>query len=485
MDWECFLRTLATEKKLSKTEERDLLIMFPKQNYVLPKEEGKQKLDLSKSALEGNLGKLYLAFGIPGHKDKLYPLKDYLNDEYKRRNLPTQEANSTLTDSEFDALIESRTQQFVGREYVYQAFETFKQNHDRGYFTVVSEPGTGKTAIAANYVKSENPYTPHYFNIESEGNNTPEQFLNSIRRQLINRYSLKDAQAQDANLTTLLNLIARTLGEGESLVIVIDALDEVKQEPGPQNILNLPRYLPERIYFFLTRTHYIDIQRCLLTDKNTYYDEVDLRDMKEYSRHDIAKYLDLLLYHDDETSSKLEQWLKNNEYTKEYTKEAFKQSVLEKIDDNFMYASCLMYSILNQEEYQQFNLDDLPSKLIEYYDWHWRRMGMDNPENSLKKYILYLIKEVKEQSGDIYDEAIADILNIETETVQRITLHEWYKYFRLKGDNNGPYYYTFYHNKFFEYLKNREELDSEKRIFKELNNKIKNYLSDFKKEYGL
>ena len=480
MNWTDFITAIATKKGLTPLQTKTLLYIFTEPNYVV--EDIKtiaNRLNLSDKTISDDcrLGGIYEKLGIEGEtRGKLGRLNQYLNKEYSRRNSSLQPSQSFTGPIEFQSLIESRTQQFVGRKYIYEAFDKFKENHDRGYFTVVSEPGTGKTAIAANYVAQHK--TPCYFNIAPQGNNTPEQFLKSIRNQLIEYYKLQDVQ--DANLETLLNTIASKSGEDEFLVIVVDALDEVKQEPGPENILNLPRYLPRKIYFFLTRTHELDNQRRLLTDSNTAYQELDLRDMQELSKEDIAKYLDLFLYHDNQARPTLEQWLKNNEYRKEEFKDLF----LGKVGDNFMYATCLIDGILNRQEYQRVNLNDLPSTLINYYDWHWKRMGMDDPEKRLKKDILYLIKEVKQDNGEIYDEAIAEILTTNIDEVQQV-LDEWYKYFRVTT-NESNRYYTFYHNSFFQYLSNRNELDNERERFREINQKIVQYLQqDFSREYNI
>jgi hypothetical protein len=479
MTWEEFIKGIGTEKKLTNTQIQTLLDIFPEPNYVVEDIETiAKRLKLAPATITANprLGGIYQTFGLEGGRGKLVRLNQYLNEEYSRRNSSLPPSQSFTGSIEFQSLIESRTKQFVGREYIYEAFDKFKENHDRGYFTVVSEPGTGKTAIAANYVAKHK--TPCYFNIAPQGNNTPEQFLKSIRNQLIEYYNLQDVQ--DANLETLLNTIASNLGEDQFLVIVVDALDEVRQEPGPENILNLPRYLPEKIYFFLTRTHELDNQRRLLTDINTPYQELDLRDMQELSKEDIAKYLDLFLYNNDQARPTLEQWLENNEYSKE----EFKKLFLEKVGDNFMYATCLIDGILNRQEYQRVNLNDLPSTLINYYDWHWKRMGMDDPERLLKKYILYLIKEVKQDNGDIYDKAIAEILKTNIDEVQQV-LNEWYKYFRVTIKESNRYY-TFYHNSFFQYLSNRNELDKERERFREINQKIVQYFQqDFSREYKI
>ena len=103
----------------------------------------------------------------------------------------------------------------------------------------------GKSTIAAKYV-SEN-HSPCYFNVIAEGRNRPEQFLNCIRQQLIDKYGLQDVK--DVDLSTLLVKASQKLSEDKSLIIVVDALDEVEQEPGTANILYLPENLPERVYF--------------------------------------------------------------------------------------------------------------------------------------------------------------------------------------------------------------------------------------------
>jgi hypothetical protein len=49
--------------------------------------------------------------------------------------------------------VEGKIKDFVGREFVFAALETFWNAHDRGYFVISGEPGIGKTALAAVGVK--------------------------------------------------------------------------------------------------------------------------------------------------------------------------------------------------------------------------------------------------------------------------------------------------------------------------------------------
>ncbi len=109
----------------------------------------------------------------------------------------------------------------------------------------------GKSALAAKYILEHQ--APCYFNVLAEGRNRSEFFLESIREQLIRRYQLQGAEK--ANLAALLEKASQKLLDGERLVIVVDALDEVEQEPG-KNLLYLPITMPDRVYFLLTRRPY-------------------------------------------------------------------------------------------------------------------------------------------------------------------------------------------------------------------------------------
>jgi hypothetical protein len=122
---------------------------------------------------------------------------------------------------------------------------------------------------------------------------------------------------------------------------------------------------------------------------------------------------------------------------------------------------------LTREQYTNFNLDDLPTTLKDYYHLHWERMGMNRPENIHKKKILYLLKEVKQNKGNIYDEFIVEILNIDIDILDQV-ITDWYQYLR-EEENEDLIYYDFYHQSFFEYLTQKKELNTEQKIFREVN----------------
>jgi Effector-associated domain 10 len=54
--------------------------------------------------------------------------------------------------NQFKSLIEDKTKWFVGRTYVFDAIQSFINNNPKGYFTIIGDPGQGKSAILAKYV---------------------------------------------------------------------------------------------------------------------------------------------------------------------------------------------------------------------------------------------------------------------------------------------------------------------------------------------
>ncbi|HEY9705166.1 MAG TPA: hypothetical protein V6C58_22200, partial [Allocoleopsis sp.] len=133
--------------------------------------------------------------------------------------------------SGFQALIDEKTRRFVGRQFVFDKFQEFINTQKQGYFTLVGDPGEGKSAIASHYIKDVVKYQClYYFNVYSDSNNRADQFLKNICNQLIAYYQLdyKDLPpeaTEDGNFfKKLLEEVSKKLGVGEKLIIVIDAL---------------------------------------------------------------------------------------------------------------------------------------------------------------------------------------------------------------------------------------------------------------------
>lgn len=168
-----------------------------------------------------------------------------------------QQATPKNVPTQFQSLIADKTEGFVGREYVFDAIEAFIANNPKGYFTIIGDPGQGKSAILAKYV--QNTGCIAHFNLLLQGLNRADQFLESVCRQLIERYELDynplppNATRDGEFLGQLLDEVAQKR-DGEAVIIAVDALDEVDSASyrDAANILYLPAYLPDEVYFILT-----------------------------------------------------------------------------------------------------------------------------------------------------------------------------------------------------------------------------------------
>lgn len=364
--------------------------------------------------------------------------------------------------SEFNSLINEKIKSFCGRQFVFDVFSNFINNNTKGYFTVIGDAGMGKSSIAAKYVYENG--TICYFNNLQENRNSPQLFLESIRKQFINRYQL--ANVENADLSTLLIKTTEKLSSGEKLIIVVDALDEVNQEPGGQNILYLPKTLPDHVYFFLTRRRFEPNRKRLYTE-GMKQEELDLTDSKydQQNWQDIQDYIRFCLENDSEYKTGLQNWIR----TKNITHDAFINELRDKSEKNFMYLRYVLPAIA-EGKYNNFNLTQLPQGLQNYYQTHWERMNMNDSSKKIKVMVLFILVEI---GTPIPCEMIVDILNPDEFDVQDI-LDEWIEYLKPQPID-GDTCYSIYHASFLDFLKAKRELNANRQLFKEVNQCIVDY----------
>ena len=397
----------------------------------------------------------------PAHK-KASKILDELSNKIDISHQSTESSKLPLNITGFEPLIKEKTKLFCGRKFVFEQFEDFIANNSNGYFVVVGDAGMGKSAIAAKYVSDHQAIC--FFNILSEGRNTPDKFLKTIRQQLINRYQLENVQ--EASLSTLLTKAAERISTEEPLVIVVDALDEVEQKLGAENILYLPEALPEKVYFLLTRRPYTPDKKRLRVSVPV--EELDLT-TNEYqikNREDIKEYIDFFIQNDIEHKNALKKWIKD----RNITANDFIEQVAEKSENNFMYVRYILPAIA-RGFYDDLSLQQLPDGLQEYYQTHWVRMGMDNKPQELMVKILFILVEI---GTPITLEMIAEISQQDEYHVQSI-LDKWVEYLK-KQEMTQEVCYSIYHASFLDFLKAKRVLDSKRKIFEEVNQSISDYL---------
>jgi hypothetical protein len=364
---------------------------------------------------------------------------------------------------EFESLIAEKIKTFCGRRFVFKAFQDFIKENPHGYFTIIGDAGMGKSSIVAKYVSEHK--SPCYFNILVERRNRPELFLKNIRRQLIDRYQLLNSE--DADLPTLLARVAAQLSWSERLVIAVDALDEVEQEPG-ENLLHLPTTLPDNVYFLLTRRPYHLGKKRLSVSPGVPVKELDLRDDQyvNFNQDDIKEYIVVVINADSDYKDGLKKWIQE----RGILDTTFVEQLANKSENNFMYLRYVLPAIA-KGDYNDLSLRQLPDGLQEYYQNHWVRMGLEAKPGQLMEIVLYILLEI---GTPIPSEMIAGIAK-EDECDVEAVLDEWVEYLK-KQNVDGEICYGIYHASFLDFLKAKREMDSKRKLFREVNQRITEYL---------
>lgn len=365
---------------------------------------------------------------------------------------------------EFQSLITEKILYFCGRGFVFTAFDNFINTNKKGYFTVIGDAGMGKSTIAAKYVDENNAIC--YFNVLVDGRNRPELFLESIRKQLINRYQITNVE--NADLSTLLVKATEKLNNNEKLIIVVDALDEVEQEPGAENILYLPKTLPDNVYFLLTRRRYEPTKERLYTEglKKEYLDLTDQKYDAENAK-DIQEYIRSCLENDNsEHKNGLQNWITS----KNITVASFIKELAAKSENNFMYLRYVLPEIA-KGKYNDLNLKQLPQGLQDYYQTHWQRMRMDDETQKMKVIILLVLVEIGQP---VSCEDIEDIVQDNNIDVEKI-LNEWIEYLRPQTIDEDICY-SIYHASFLDFLTAKREVKRTRKLFEDVNQRIVTYL---------
>lgn len=289
---------------------------------------------------------------------------------------------------EFQSLIQDKTTDFVGCEYVFDSIETFIENNPNGYFTIIGDPGQGKIAILAKYV--QNTGCVAHFNVQLQGINRAEQFLESVCRQLVIRYDLPydplpSRTTQDGKfLSQILEKVTHQ-AKGQPVVIAVDALDEVDSASYREgNILYLPPQLPDGIYFILTRRRVeVPLTVCVPTQVLSLLDEQYQAD----SERDVRTYIKNIIDDSGTIRQRIDEW--------QQSVPNFINNLTEKSEMNFMYLRYILQDV-ESGRYKDLDVERFPYGLQGYYEFNWRRMGLTtNPLPDAKIKIFYVLGEVK------------------------------------------------------------------------------------------
>ncbi|MBD2386638.1 AAA family ATPase [Cylindrospermum sp. FACHB-282] len=343
---------------------------------------------------------------------------------------------------EFQQVILEKTQNFVGRDFIFTAIDDFLHHHQRGYFTIVGVPGSGKSAILAQYVK-QNPHTI-YYNAQIAGKNRVEEFLKEVCTQLSEwlqtppqprRESFTENAAEGSwFLSLLLQQVSDKLQPEEKLIIIIDALDAINPNGQPlgTNLFYLPRYLPDGVYFIFSRRPYKKANSGLLIEAPSQI--LDLSDYAAENSEDIKTYIQRNL-----TPNPAKEGGKN--YSPPLLGE--RSHLIGEDENNFMYVHQILKAIAEGFYSQASEFDNIPPGLEAYYQQHWQKIqGEDFSDLAVE--LLRVLTAAQTQA--ISTVAIAKILNADIYDVTEF-IDDWWEFLQ-EISINKEISYKLYHSSF-------------------------------------
>jgi hypothetical protein len=355
--------------------------------------------------------------------------------------------SSYIHTTKFKTLIDERTQHFVGRDFLFRAINklTSDPTFPSGYIVVSGEPGIGKTAFIAEFVKREG-YV-HHFNLSLQNIRTARDFLSNICAQLIIRYELDhftlptEATSDSGFLSQLLGEVAKKEDE-QPILVLVDALDEADDigiAPGA-NILYLPPSLPKGIFFVVTTRETHDYHLVVDQQKDIY-----MRDNDPQNLEDIRKYIsNFVSVNQERMEPRFLEW--------DVSADEFIDIITDKSEGNFMYLVHVLNDI-REGKMTKANVDNvhsLPKGLKGYYQRHWRMMrAVDKTQFDMyQEPIVCILATVREP---VTIEYVQEWTELDPRRIKEV-INEWREFLNVDHSADKTLY-RIYHASFQDFLK--------------------------------
>ncbi|MBW4504309.1 MAG: ATP-binding protein [Scytonema hyalinum WJT4-NPBG1] len=356
--------------------------------------------------------------------------------------------NSACYPTEFQQVILEKSQNFIGREFIFTAINKFLHRHKRGYFTIVDVPGSGKSAILAKYATENSNVV--YYNAQVEGKNRAEEFLTTVCIYLVETFHETSLHPIPDNategswfLSLLLQKISDRLEPHQRLIIAIDALDAIDRNSQPlgSNLFYLPRYLPDGVYFLLTRRPFKREKSGLLIEAPSQI--LDLSEYPEQNREDVQAYI--RQYLTPSPSPQAERGVESGDSSHIREEELIARLTTES-ENNFMYLHHILNAIAEDFYSAPYEFDRIPPSLEAYYQQHWQKIKGEGLSDVALKVLRVLTAA---ETGGMSTKAITQIIDEDEYDVAEI-LENWLEF--LQQGVGKETTYSLYHSHFRVWL---------------------------------
>ncbi|MEI2582924.1 ATP-binding protein [Scytonema sp. PRP1] len=362
--------------------------------------------------------------------------------------------NSASYPTQFQQVILEKSQNFIDRPFIFTAISDFLHRHKRGYFTIVGVPGSGKSAILGKYVTQNSNVV--YYNAQVEGKNRTSEFLTTVCTNLVETLYVTSLQDETSLhpipdnategswfLSLLLQKISDRLEPHQRLIIAIDALDAIDRtvQPPGTNLFYLPRYLPDGVYFILTRRPFKREKSGLLIEVPSQV--LDLSEYPEQNREDVQAYI--RQYLTPSPSRQAERGVESGDSSHIREEELIARLTTES-ENNFMYLHHILNAIAEGFYSEPYQFDRIPPGLVAYYQQHWQKIKGEGLSDVALKVLGVLTSG---ETAGMSAKAITQIIDEDEYDVAEILEH-WLEF--LQQGVGKETTYSLYHSHFRVWL---------------------------------
>src|SRR5271157_4826165 len=341
---------------------------------------------------------------------------------------------------------------FTGRVWLASRVDDFLTCHDCGVFVLEAEAGLGKTAFLA-HLTQQRGYIHHFVEL-ARGPEGVAPGLKSLAAQLVRAWELNPYTAEAvlpgsaARPEFLQNLLKEAADRrdrtrpGEKIVLVVDALDEAGTPAPGQNVLGLPRILPEGVYLVVSQRP-VEVPLTVEAPREVVRIEAQGRD----NLADMGEFLE-----------QAAGWagVKKALDASRIPPARLVATLLQKSQGVWIYLHYVLAEIETGRR-TPLKLEDLPQGLWQYYARFWNQWRRDHEDAWDALHLPLLSTLAAAQEGLTFEmlSALGGVVSdpIALKRLSRVLDTEWSPYLAATAAGSGSARaYRFYHSSLREFF---------------------------------